>query len=408
MNDLNQEHIVRFITAFRRMKRTGEEHYVMFEWANGGNLRNLWESTPSPTLTGNLVKLVVCQVYGLAAALSAAHNLEGNVLRGASYRHGDLKPENILVFKDDSPIGKLKIGDWGEAKFHGLITAIRPSRTTTKFGTRRYEAPEVDTGVRVASLGQSTQRRSRLCDIWAMGCVTLEFIVWLMYGKKGLDQFNHDVSGETFYTISWENGIKVAQVHSQALAWMDRMAEQPICEVGVTAIGDLLEIVRSSLLVVRLPAQLGSEFVGTDTDQNRADSVHDPDRSGVGGWLQSPSDRHETRSIFEEEEAEEEAVTDAPAIVITPAAPPMVESNRMPIQPKLEKPGKKRCGARTFKDSMYTLATEDNPTYWEVNQQQLETPMDLTNVDPSSPNTQVVSSPDEFRKVSYTSLYLRT
>ncbi|KAL1799029.1 hypothetical protein ACET3X_003066 [Alternaria dauci] len=198
MNKLNQEHIVRFITAFRRRREHGgDEHYLMFEWADGGNLRNLWKRMPSPTLTAPLVKDVIRQVMGLAKALDAAHNLNAT---GASYRHGDLKPENILVFNKGGLIGTLKIGDWGEAREHGQATEMRPSKTTAKYGTRRYEAPEVETGVTAKWLGQSTKRRSRLYDIWAMGCITLELTIWLLYGADGLSRFDHSSTNVTRVT----------------------------------------------------------------------------------------------------------------------------------------------------------------------------------------------------------------
>lgn len=370
----------------------------MFEWADGGNLRNLWERVPSPILTGELIKHVVDQIYGLAAALSAAHNLEGTNTHGASYRHGDLKPENILVFQDNGPSGILKIGDWGEAKFHGQITAIRGSRTTTKFGTRRYEAPEVDTGVKAASLGQSTKRRSRLCDVWAMGCITLEYIVWLLYGKRGLDQFHRDVDGKTFYTTSWVNGEKVAQVHPNALAWMDRMAELPVCKKYDTALGDLLDIVRNNLLVVKLPLQLGSELAYMDPDQNRSDSVHEPDRVDMNDWLDASPDGMEALSIFEEA-----VETDNPAIVITPADPQVAtEPIPIPFQPRIEPEESTRWHARIFRDRMDSLATEDQDGYWEVCQQRFEAPTDLPSTDPSQASDQTIRPSDAHKKVSVT------
>ncbi|KAJ8110945.1 hypothetical protein OPT61_g6345 [Boeremia exigua] len=236
MNELNHEHIVRFITAFRRHTRSGGyEHYLMFEWADCGNLSDLWRRRmPSPVLTEELVKAVIEQVLGLATALDAAHNLNDT---GASFRHGDIKPENILVFSSGGLIGKFKIGDWGESKYQGQRTEMRPSGRTYK--------------------GQPTERRSRLYDIWALGCITLELIVWLLYGLEGLDRFNTEVTGESFYEINVINGDRVAQVHTTAVRWMDRMASLPACGSD-TGLGRLLELVRTSLLVVRLPHRLGS------------------------------------------------------------------------------------------------------------------------------------------------------
>lgn len=190
MNTLNQDHIVRFISAFRWGKPDALGYYLIFEWADGGNLHDFWKATPKPEPTASLVKAVVTQLLGLAQALSAAHYLtDGGAYSGASYRHGDLKPANILWFRDGSDqIGKLKICDWGEAKNHILATEMRRSNTSAKFGTRRYEAPEIVTGLESNFLGrpddQPDMRRSRLCDVWAMGCIMLECIVWLLYGHS--------------------------------------------------------------------------------------------------------------------------------------------------------------------------------------------------------------------------------
>ena len=166
MNNLDQDHIVLFITAFRRLRRDGEERYAMFEWADGGNLHTSFEeSMPSPLLKTDLIKLVAGQIYGLARALSAAHSLDKIGVTGASYRHGDLKPENILVFNDGGRTGRLKIGSWGEAKYHDRITAIRTRRTTSKFGNQRYEAPEMVLGVKATLSDQSKKRRTRLSHV---------------------------------------------------------------------------------------------------------------------------------------------------------------------------------------------------------------------------------------------------
>ncbi|KAI4663972.1 uncharacterized protein J4E79_003472 [Alternaria viburni] len=180
LNELNHDHIVRFVTAFRRHREHGgPDHYLVFEWADGGNLRSMWKREHSPILTAALVKDAMFQILGLARALEAAHNLD---MTGASYRHGDIKPENILCFSNGRTIGTLKIDNWGEAKEHGQVTELRPSKTTAKYGTSVYQAPEVETGVRARYLGQSTKRRSRLYDVWAMGCITLEFTIWLLEG----------------------------------------------------------------------------------------------------------------------------------------------------------------------------------------------------------------------------------
>ena len=378
MNKLNQEHIVQFITAFRRRKRDRtQEHYLMFEWADNGNLRDLWRTMNSHNLTGALVKDVVEQILGLATALQAAHNLNKTE---ASYRHGDLKPENILCFNGDGQIGTLKIGDWGEAKFHDedQVTEMRPSRTTAKHGTRRYEAPEVETGVQEKWLGQSRKRRSRLNDIWAMGCITLEFVVWLLYGPDGLKQFGIDVGNESFYQSEVRNGRYVVWVHPAAVRWMDTMALDSACAVGTTALGDLLEVVRTALLVVKLPRRLGTGLPDTDAARPRADS-------GTGTAIA----RNEAASNLQEDEHlssddEVPTVEGVPVVTITrPDSEPQHEQadeeEKVPVPAEPEEEGPARCLSREFKRRMEHIFLEDeSPGYWDTHEERHRTvPLDL-------------------------------
>ncbi|KAG9496374.1 hypothetical protein J7337_012962 [Fusarium musae] len=267
MREFNQEHIVKFITAFRRK----DEHYLILEWANGGNLRNLWESFRRE-LSPELIKDAFGQLLGLSEALSQVHQPElKDKWPNRHFRHGDLKPENILWFRDSNDprkIGTLKIGDWGLAKQHQDLTQVRTKKTSTGFGTRLYEPPEEVT-VKNNNLlvpdpkdpnGKTARKRSRLYDVWAMGCIWFEFLVWLMYGqdglarlKSGFDRVKSDFI--RFYEIDEKD---VAKVHRVVKEWMDHMAEDKVCKVGQTALGDLLELIRDRLLVVELPDGFGS------------------------------------------------------------------------------------------------------------------------------------------------------
>ena len=307
----------------------------MFEWADGGNLRNLWNANPHPNRQPSIVKATIEQLLGLAEALCACHFLDS---KGSNYRHGDLKPDNILWYQDTIGIGNLKIGDWGIAKGHNLVTEDRPYKTTTPYGTRRYEAPEVVTGLKRKYEGQSADRRSRLYDIWAMGCITLEFTIWLLYGLKGLDKFNESINGPLegntpFYEVKRELGGTVATVHTEVVKWMDRMAGDPACQKYTNALGDLLDLVRTGLLVVRLPRKMGSNLgMGIDAPADTA--------------LQTPTI------------SQESSVAGAPALVITPA-------ERIPVQPGPEPAGDYRLRADQFRDKLKLILDEDNgDSYW--------------------------------------------
>jgi serine/threonine protein kinase len=238
ISGLNHTNIIQRIAAIKR----GKKRYFMFQWADGGSLGDFWRDTPHPSLDPGLIKEIVLQLRGLADALDELHNFEEG-----SYRHGDLKPENILIFKDSTRVGILKIADMGLAKHHTALTYMRPP-TSTRYGTVRYEPPEVVTHK------LSDEGRSRLYDIWSMGCITLEFIVWLLYGYHELMKFNDGIKGtmeesSPYFKVGNDN---VAQVHPNVRACMDHISKDPEC-TGSTALRDLLEIVRTKLLVVPLP-----------------------------------------------------------------------------------------------------------------------------------------------------------
>jgi len=368
MNELKQDHIVRFITAFRRGSQHDPEHYLIFEWADGGNLRDLWKAK-RPVLKAPFIKAVIEQLLGLSKALCAAHFLtEDGVYSGLAYRHGDLKPENILWFLDGGEIGKLKIGDWGEAKIQNVVTALRLKGTSAQFGTRRYEPPEVETGVKATLPGQDEFRRSRLYDIWAMGCITLEFIIWLLYGFDELERFNESVTGKSgrnspFYRTTIVGGKKVASVHSVAEHWMNHIANDPACKVGTTALGDLLEIVQQGLLVVKLHKE-----GGTFDDMT----------------LQQPHmKRHFTLPVGQ-------SAGEVPA-ASTPPKPPVSEESHptnIPtfsftvdpvendVEPEPELGGPKRFRATELHDRLeHILLTDEEESYWSTDQPRRPAPV---------------------------------
>jgi serine/threonine protein kinase len=229
----------------------------MFRWADGGNLREFWQNNKKPKLSASLVRDVVIQLRWLADALNKLHDY-----RVGSYRHGDVKPENILRVRTKSPddpevdVGVLKIADMGLAKHHTVATEFRPP-TSMRYTTYRYEPPEVIIG---ASLNHG---RSRRYDIWSIGCVTLELIIWLLYGTDVLNDFNKDIVGEMgepspYFEIEKMDNKKIAKVHPAVDAAMDALRKDQECRRENTAMLDLLHIVQTKLLVVNLgPATIG-------------------------------------------------------------------------------------------------------------------------------------------------------
>lgn len=284
INELHNGHILDSIAAIRR----GNNRYFMFPWANGGSLRHFWDSAPGQNFGPDIIRDAIHQLRGLVDALDHLHNFGGsrsdrvhrtggggtgalpsivvldeypdpshytNATHSQFIRHGNLKPENILRFSQHSShLGLLKMADMGLAPRHIVVTGQGRVADSTGYGTVRYEPPEVVT---------ETQARSRPYDIWSMGCIILEFIIWMLYGKDELNNFYDQVRGDGhsacqyFEIVDIQDGGSKAEVHHEVRRWIDHMRSSDPEFSQESAMGDLLEIVWSKLLVVALPQRHG-------------------------------------------------------------------------------------------------------------------------------------------------------
>ncbi|KAF2621900.1 HET-domain-containing protein [Macroventuria anomochaeta] len=268
----------------------------MFPWADGDSLRDYWDNTRWQCPTGDIISQAVTQLRGLADALVSLHdgvrarasrndendtdededsinlniqirNEDNEVTKPLetpnpkNIRHGDLKPENILRFVGTGiSLGTLKIADMGLAKQHIVATQDRKHLTSTRYGTIRYEAPEaVDT---------LQGPRSRLYDIWSMGCITLEFIIWILYGNDELNNFYTQVQGGDkqrlcqYFEMLDVGQARRAEVHPVVLRWISHIEKvDPECQRD-SATRDLIRLVREKLLVVPLPPNRASAIAG--------------------------------------------------------------------------------------------------------------------------------------------------
>jgi len=156
-----------------------------------------------------------------------------------------VKPENILRFRDGkTTTGVLQIADFGLAKQHRGLTVER-GPTVTRHSTLQYESPEAELAMRgIGSL-------SRLSDIWSMGCVMLEYLIWLIYGDAKLDELCNELKGNIhgdtmapFYerTVGGKTVLRPAIVR-----WIEHMKNDPECRN--TALGDILWFTQEHLLV---------------------------------------------------------------------------------------------------------------------------------------------------------------
>lgn len=155
----------------------------MFPWAHGGNLVDYWRKKyDGKTEQGELLWLVD-QFTGLSSALGDLHR-HWNSHQGQDRNciHGDLKPENILLF-EESDGRLLKIADMGLAAFHAEPHTNIRDPSGMPMGTSRYTPPEM------RDQNEEKKSRGRAYDLWSMGCVILELLVWLTSGYEALDGF---------------------------------------------------------------------------------------------------------------------------------------------------------------------------------------------------------------------------
>jgi len=222
---LNHLHTSEFSAAIRR----GDNCNFMSPRAKGDSLRDYWQTQKTQIRTAERIFESVYQLRGIAAALDSLHGYHNTPLqfheRGdrpkeeaqkspqlpvvrvrdeddstfdrvsqvnpRSIRHGDLKPENILRFLDTEKQGgfmTLKIADCGLAQIHTKPTQNRNKHTNTRHDTIPYEVPE--------AANTMSGSRLRLYDIWSMGCMTLEFMIWALYGKDELEAFYSQIGDD--------------------------------------------------------------------------------------------------------------------------------------------------------------------------------------------------------------------
>jgi serine/threonine protein kinase len=238
MKKLNDPHLIKTIAHY---KLNGKHHFV-FPWAEHGSLRTLWESS-SQRLDPSYLKWGFKQLHGLANALKLLHQpVTDNI-----FRHGDLKPDNILCFNGKNGKLILVIADLGLATIHQQVTEERRAQglvTGITSGTKRYLAPEAHP--------DPLMTKSRRYDVWAMGCIYLEFVIWLLYGDKGLREFRGPKeSPKSYYLLDTKTEVPIPYVHKDVGKWISHIKNEKCCPAN-SAIWRLVDLISTKLLTVNI------------------------------------------------------------------------------------------------------------------------------------------------------------
>lgn len=256
LREFDTQHLIKATAFYKMTSGQIEGLYFVFPFAEQGNLRKFWKQTKPSIYEKSHMTWVFEQLRGLADAIKTLHHE-----REEACRHGDLKPENVLCFKvsgstavEDLTSCVLVISDVGLSRIHDKSTQLRSKTRMAAGETVAYAAPEAE-----LFPDQATSRRY---DIWSLGCLYLEFIVWLLYGAEELDRFGEERDrygekiGARFYIIISPETLTVDRsrtpvVNPAVTKWIEHIKQDPRCVetgLGETAIGRLISLIEKRLL----------------------------------------------------------------------------------------------------------------------------------------------------------------
>lgn len=258
-----------------------------------GDLRQFWaHANPSSVSFHQYLQ----QMTGIATAISYLHNdlLE----QGSRYiwgAHMDLKPANILIMTDpSSACGRWEISDFG-------FSYLKPKDSGQELpphpGLGTYEPPEC----------QLNLPQSRAYDIWSLGCVFLECLIWRMRGLGAIDAFGEDrlndveVSGnmfkdDYFFTLEFDETFTPigATTRPAVIKWIQDLERDPKCS---KATSELLHLIQNELLQVDQSKRLNAIFLS-----QRLQRVHQSAKHSFESRSQSISESTSEAQVTEIED----------------------------------------------------------------------------------------------------------
>ncbi|KAI3324076.1 kinase-like domain-containing protein [Xylariaceae sp. AK1471] len=242
-NGTHSPHLVTLLTTFTHR---GNRHFL-FPWATC-DLSSYWEKQPQKQQSQNSARWLSKQFMGLAEALKFLHRPPHIPHKYA--RHGDLKPDNILWYQSyrDDPDGILVISDMGFTVVHRTYSRSNdhPSQVAR---TPDYRPPELDTKQVLVS---------QKYDVWTLGCIFLEMLVWFLGGKNELEEFRycrHTIDQRysrfthPFFTLTSRTGTTIidAEVQESVLQWMEKIRTH---ENRSQFTDEIVNIIKEQMIVV--------------------------------------------------------------------------------------------------------------------------------------------------------------
>ncbi|KAF2659852.1 kinase-like protein [Lophiostoma macrostomum CBS 122681] len=224
LSHVKHPHIQQLLASYTHKNK----HNFLFPLARGGDMEVLFRSHERPA---ELTKNCACYVAlaRLSSALEAMHDFKHLNLELIGL-HRDIKPSNILVNR-----GGFILTDFGLSKFK---TTSETSRTPFQIGGGDCLPPECEDlhTFRKGAVGRSG-------DIWSLGCVILELLVYMQYGPSGVSTFREERVFKAVWKMRTFHGPG-KEVNPYVLDLMERTRR--FCSLPTQ---QLLDLVRDMLLI---------------------------------------------------------------------------------------------------------------------------------------------------------------
>jgi serine/threonine protein kinase len=262
-NRRNNLHIVPLIGSF---DFEGAGHLIMP--AASMDLATLWRKDLAEVTellaAARTENWLISQLIGLARALGVIHgHLDTATAEKIFGLHGDIKASNILLFlfSGGTKPGVLKLADFGSSQL--FDSQDRASHVESGGSSGTYAAPEC----------VLERPYSQAIDLWSFGCFMLEFVIWLLQGGDGVQEFassrahkscpyGMSLEADYFFRLEPKDPVDgdanpfVRSVNPAASARISELKHHEKCSDTVRA---LLDLVGQYVLLVdpakRIPAE---------------------------------------------------------------------------------------------------------------------------------------------------------
>ena len=250
----------------------GDTYYILMPKAEQ-NLHRFLRDVPAPQHDGSQVIWLFHQMVGLATAVELIHHLGYAALSPGSDQkkqtgyHHDLKPQNILLYAGRV----LKIADFGLARLEEITKSGMyglSHQTPNPLGDTAYAAPE----------SEVKGKASRPQDVWSLGCIYLEMLIWFFgYNVKAFSEARFDsnvrredrTQTDAFYYVEAQTGS--AKLKDAVLRMINDLEQR--CS-GFPVFTKLIDLIEQMLIV-------NAKFEHTTDRHSKPGQVVDTDKQRI-------------------------------------------------------------------------------------------------------------------------------